>query len=501
MLFNSYIFILAFLPATLVAYYLIRKLIGIESSFVVLIVASLIYYAYWKIEYLGILIISILGNFIVGQYLTGKSKTSTTKLVLGFGIAGNLAALGYYKYAGFFIENIDLLTSSNLQTLEIVLPLAISFFTFQQIAYLVDAYRGEVRDYNFRHYCLFVTFFPQLIAGPIVHHKEMLPQFIDKTKSLFNPGLFWEGLTQFVIGLFKKVVIADTVALFATPVFFAADQGSSISFTEAWIGTLAYTFQLYFDFSAYSDMAIGIGKMFGINLPANFNSPYKANSIIGFWTRWHMTLSRFLKDYLYVPLGGSRCSGLRRNINLLVTMLLGGLWHGASWNFVVWGGMHGVFIAINHMWRNFCASRQLSTESFPGYQILSKALTFLVVILAWVMFRAETFDGALRIYSGMSNFQDFAVQQLWGEALEFIEIPARATVMISICFVLAFLLPNTQEFINLLAEKNKAYKSANLRPNWLSANLNNGLAVILAGFFVMSISSMNKVSEFLYFQF
>lgn len=298
--------------------------------------------------------------------------------------------VNYVFYLGFNYTNI-------------ILPLAISFFTFQQIAYLVDAYRGEAREYSFLHYSLFVTFFPQLIAGPIVHHKEMLPQFAKNSTYKFHFSNFNIGLTIFIIGLFKKVVLADSIAIYSTPVFASADAGNNITFFEAWGGAIAYSLQLYFDFSGYADMAIGLAKMFGINLPLNFNSPYKSVNIIEFWRRWHMTLSRFLKDYLYISLGGNRKGS--KNLNLLLTMLLGGLWHGASYNFVIWGGLHGIFLIVNHGWQQFrhkVLNHDLKKSSKAG-TLFSIGFTFLSVTVAWVFFRAESLQGALLIIEGMAG--------------------------------------------------------------------------------------------------
>ena len=298
----------------------------------------------------------------------------------------------------FFIDNVNHIFKLNLNIGVIILPLAISFFTFQQIAYLVDAYRGETREYNFLHYCLFVTFFPQLIAGPIVHHKEIMPQLTKEKIYSFCSENFNVGITIFILGLFKKVILADSVAVYATPVFEAASKNVSLTFVEAWGGALAFTCQLYFDFSGYSDMALGLGRMFGIRLPLNFNSPYKAVNIIEFWRRWHMTLSRFLKHYLYIPLGGSRKGKARRQANLLITMLLGGLWHGASWTFVVWGGLHGICLAINHAWHSIrrFMGHDIEKVSWQG-RILSRTLTFFVVVVGWVFFKAESFYSAINV--------------------------------------------------------------------------------------------------------
>ena len=294
--------------------------------------------------------------------------------------------------------------------MKIVLPLAISFFTLQQITYLVDANSGETKEYNFLHYCLFVTFFPQLIAGPIVHHREMLPQFEQSSAYRFVQSNFASGTAIFLLGLFKKVVLADGVAVYATPVFNAAEAGAVLTFFEAWTGATAYTFQLYFDFSGYSDMAIGIARMFNINLPLNFNSPYKAVNITEFWRRWHMTLSRFLRDYLYIPLGGNRKGKTRRHVNLMITMLLGGLWHGAGWTFVAWGALHGFYLVVNHSWH---ALRRALNPNPRSYGIAGQALAWLItmnaVVVAWVFFRAESFNGAIAILEGMAGMNGFVL--------------------------------------------------------------------------------------------
>jgi alginate O-acetyltransferase complex protein AlgI len=493
MLFNSYIFIFIFLPITLVFYYASKKHYGRTGSFIVLILASLVYYAYWKLTYLPILLLSIFANYNVGMLLSCCRNRYQKKYLLMFGISANLATLAYYKYADFLIGNIQWMTGDAYTSYGIMLPLAISFFTFQQIAYLVDASQGKTREYSFSHYCLFISFFPQLIAGPIVHHKEMIPQFTDASRCFFDQQMFSQGLQQFCLGLFKKVIIADTVALYATPVFVAADQGLPIHLLEAWIGTLAYAFQLYFDFSAYSDMAIGIGKMFGIELPKNFNSPYKAKSISDFWRRWHMTLSRFLRDYLYIGLGGNRQGGLRRYANLLLTMILGGLWHGASWNFVAWGALHGFYLMLNHSWHRLISNTKLNTKHIC-YRVSAQLLTFFVVIEAWVLFRSATFDGAMIIYR--ASFDLHAFTQIGLQHINFTHVsnPIEALLWLFACAWIVFVLPNSQEFIESRAEKNKAVLPVRLRTHF-------SMALLCSGLLVLSISSMNKVSEFLYFQF
>jgi len=290
-------------------------------------------------------------NYVIGRSLNktcnNKGKGFSRKSILIFGVILNLSLLGYFKYADFFIENINIAFSVNAESLNLLLPLAISFFTFQQIAYLVDSYRQETKEYDFLNYALFVTFFPQLIAGPIVHHKEMMPQFAktrNKVKSYRNIAM---GLFIFSIGLFKKVVIADTFAVWATNGF---DVATTLNLFEAWATSLSYTFQLYFDFSGYTDMAIGLALLFNIRLPVNFNSPYKATNIQDFWRRWHITLSRFLRDYVYIPLGGNKKGSFRTYNNLMATFVIGGLWHGASWAFIFWGFLHGLALTVQKLW-------------------------------------------------------------------------------------------------------------------------------------------------------
>ena len=495
MLFNSYLFLFAFLPISLGLYYVLRTNYGKEASFVVLVLASLVYYAYWKVVYLPILLISIVGNYGLGLCIARAGTHKRKKIFLISGITLNLCALVYYKYANFFLDNLQTITGANYSSVNILLPLAISFFTFQQIAYLVDNYKNEAKEYSFVHYCLFVSFFPQLIAGPIVHHKEMLPQFMATTRKLVDVDLMWQGIQQFCYGLFKKVMIADNVALYATPVFMAADGGHSITVWEAWIATLAYAFQLYFDFSAYSDMAIGIGKMFGINLPKNFNSPYKASSISDFWRRWHITLSHFLRDYLYIAMGGNKNGSIRRYSNLFVTMVLGGLWHGASWNFVVWGALHGLYLIINHAWSGLMRLLGFNTKQF-WYKAIAHVLTFFVVIEAWVLFRAETFGGAAIIYEVSYQFSSLTLSNLFDDNFNYISDPVRALSMLFICGFVAFILPNSQDFVE------------NKQGRWFSPSTLLGLNILIRGIpllaatvLMLSIASMNKVSEFLYFQF
>ncbi len=395
MLFNSCSFILGFVPVTLLGFLLIGRR-SPRAAAAWLAVASLGFYTWWYPPYLVILSLSILFNYGAGLVIT-RSMASTRTLLMAAAITIDLVALGYFKYTNFLLDNFAALSGLSLTVAKITLPLGISFFTFTQIAFLVDCRRGEVREVDFGRYVLFVSYFPHLIAGPIIHHKDIMPQFAREETYRFNATNFTIGLIIFIIGLFKKVFLADGIAPIATTVFGGAEHGGVPTLIDAWTGALAYTFEIYFDFSGYSDMAIGLSLLFNVRLPINFNSPYKSLSIIEFWKRWHISLSTFLRDYLYIPLGGNRRGRVRRFANLFVTMLIGGLWHGASWTFVAWGGLHGLYLMANHAWRG------LNPCPFPGHRGLGWLMTFLAVVVAWVFFRAESFSGALAVLSGMAG--------------------------------------------------------------------------------------------------
>jgi D-alanyl-lipoteichoic acid acyltransferase DltB (MBOAT superfamily) len=373
--------------------------------------ASLFFYGWWDARFVGLLLGSIVFNYGAG-YLIGHRFLNKPKLLTACAIISNLILLGYFKYANFFIENLNHLAGSALMTAEFILPLGISFFTFTQIAFLVDTYQGKVKEYNFIHYTLFVTYFPHLIAGPVLHHKEMMPQFAKPSTYRFSYENLLVGLTIFFIGLFKKVVAADGIAKYASPVFAAHSSGMELTFLDAWGGALCYTLQLYFDFSGYSDMAIGLSRLFGVTLPLNFHSPYKSVNIIEFWRRWHMTLSHFLRDYLYIPLGGNRKGNVRRHLNLLLTMLLGGLWHGAGWTYVLWGGLHGCYLVINHGWQAL-HKRFRHKPPAKSLHALSVLVTFLAVVVAWVVFRADNINTATAILKAMAGMNGFALPDTW----------------------------------------------------------------------------------------
>jgi D-alanyl-lipoteichoic acid acyltransferase DltB (MBOAT superfamily) len=393
-IFNSYVFIFLFLPITFYVYFYLNSKHFTEASKVFLVFSSLFFYSWWNIAYLPIILASIVFNYYLGWMLSDKYNIYllSKKKILIVGIISNIALLGYFKYTDFLITNINNAIDSHIALLHLSLPLAISFFTFQQIAYLVDSYRGETKEYNFLNYVNFVTFFPQLIAGPIVHHSEMMPQFSNITHKIKNYRNIALGLFIFSIGLFKKVVIADSFSIWVTQGF---DVAKTLNLFEAWATSISYTVQLYFDFSGYTDMAIGIALLFNIKLPINFNSPYKAMNIQDFWRRWHITLSRFLKKYIYMPLGGNKRGNVNTYLNLLVTFIVGGLWHGASWTFVFWGFLHGVALITHRVWTQF---------GFKMNKYFAWFITFNFINIAWVFFRAHEWHDALKILKGMFDF-------------------------------------------------------------------------------------------------
>ena len=469
MLFNSYEFILLYLPITLILYYQLAKRISNNVAKNFLIFASLCFYSYWDVNNLPILLTSIIANYIFGHLLS-KNKS---KYILTAGIAFNLLFLGYFKYTDFVLQNLNALAGTRFELQSIVLPLGVSFFTFTQTAYLVDVYRGETKEYTKSDYLLFVTIFPHLIAGPILYHKDMIPQFSVAENYKLNYKNLTYGIVWFTIGLFKKVVIADKLAVWVNQVF---NNTTNLTMLDAWGGSLAYSLQLYFDFSGYSEMAIGLGLLFNYNLPLNFNLPYRATSIIDFWRRWHMTLSVFLKNYLYIPLGGNRSGNHMRNI--LITMFLGGLWHGAGWTFIFWGVLHGIFICINHLWRK-------TKIELPKF--LCWLLTFNAVNLAWIFFRANSFEGAMNIVRAM-----FDVNRLAGPYNKYL---AKWFVLFSGDYtVLSF-----SDWLNIVGaliislSVFKKDKIEEINPILLSFFV----SIIL----IYSVLCFNQKSEFLYFQF
>ncbi len=495
MLFNSYEFIFGFLPITLALYYLLGLLGLPRPALIWLTGASFFFYGWWNPSYLLLLFASILFNFGVGVLLTRAARQGSPlrHTLLAFGVTGNLALLGYYKYAAFFVSNLGAISGFEFQIQAVVLPLGISFYTFTQVAYLVDATRGEAEDYNLISYCLFVTFFPHLIAGPIIYHRQVMPQFTRSGTFRFSHVNFATGITFFAVGLFKKVVCADTMGTFASPVFAAAADGVELSAVRAWTGVLAFTLQIYFDFSGYSDMAVGLARLFGITLPYNFNSPYKAVNIIDFWRRWHMSLSRFLRDYLYIPLGGNRRGETRRYMNLFLTMLLGGLWHGAGWTLVAWGALHGFYLLVNHAWHSLRARLGFPVVSQGTLwgRSLARLLTLLSVILGWVLFRAESMDTAFNLLSSMGgNHGIWVPRDLEPAMIEPLGVGVLEQGSLIICLLaLAGFGPNSQESID------------GAQPSRLIWRFSALQASIVATLLLFSISRLSQVSEFLYFDF
>lgn len=484
MLFNTCEFIFGYLPIVLALFFLLaRSSHRFAASW--LTVASLVFYGWWNPRYVLLLLASTVFNYIAGFWL-GKLTTTGRRSAQGalvLAVSVNLAVLAVFKYANFFSGTVnDIVGSPVMPVLNIVLPAGISFFTFTQIAYLVDVRRGIVREYDFVHYLLFVTYFPHLIAGPVLHHKEMMPQFANPATYRLDWDKFGWGGALFILGLAKKVVLADSAAEFVKPGFGIAEAGGEPLFVVSWISALAYTFQLYFDFSGYTDMALGLSAMFGVQLPINFNSPYKASSIIEFWKRWHMTLSRFLRDYLYIPLGGNRCGMIRRHANLMITMLLGGLWHGANWTFVIWGGLHGIFLVINHMFRSLIGD---SYRPSPAMKIAGTVLTFVLVVVAWVFFRSETFHAAQSMLAGMFGFHGLTTG-FAGQLVVKSELQMAA--LFAVCGGLVFGSPNSQELLNQL----KISRRFSPGPWLFAAGLLLGVCLITMG---------HTESVFLYFQF
>jgi len=500
MVFSSLEFIYLFLPPVLLGFYVLRAL-RLESAIIWwLILASFAFYAWWSPTHLLLLFGSILFNFGIHKWLLRRHSKA---LFIG-GVVVNLGLLAIFKYADFLIGNVNAVANLDMTELGLILPLAISFYTFQQISFLHDTWTARVKPCDFKRYVLFVTFFPQLIAGPIVMQRDTIPQFrlaIFTNRTILNLVL---GSTLFFIGLFKKIVLADGVAPFANAAFGLADQGQMLPMTASWLGAVAYTFQIYFDFSGYCDMALGLARVFGIRLPINFNSPYKALSIVEFWHRWHISLSRFLRDYLYIPLGGNRSGLLGRQGNLMVTMLLGGLWHGAGWNFILWGALHGFYLIVNHGWTN-SRVRATMRAAVPNviYTTVCWGLTMLAVIIAWVFFRAETFQGSLVMLQSMAGLSN-AVTADW---LDIIPDARMAPVMLVAMLAIVICLPNGLELtVSYRPVLSAAKELIGTRMAWWNIRWSPtpawGLAIALVGSLsLVQIYRLNDLTEFIYFNF
>jgi D-alanyl-lipoteichoic acid acyltransferase DltB (MBOAT superfamily) len=414
-----------------------------------------------------------------------------------FAVAANLAVLAYFKYADFLIGSVNAAFGRQLSDLHVALPLGISFYTFTQIAYLVDVQSGKAVERSPTRYALFVAYFPHLVAGPVLHHAQMMPQF--KQPDVYRPQLRngVMGMGFLLLGLAKKVLIADSFAPIANQLFEQAASGT-VATELAWRGVLAYTLQIYFDFSGYSDMAVGLSRLFNIRLPYNFDSPYKALSIIDFWRRWHMTLSAFLRDYLYIALGGNRKGKIRRYGNLLATMLLGGLWHGASWTFVAWGGLHGIYLIINHGWRWLRSQLGWSAENLNpltlgAMHLAASLLTLLCVIVAWVFFRAGSFYAATRVLTSMAGYSPSIASPI-AQASD-----ASQWLWLAVFLLVARLLPNSQEIIDRYGARLVDRKApSNAADALQAASIGFGMAMIVM---LAVICESRNVTEFIYFNF
>ncbi|WP_326540109.1 MBOAT family O-acyltransferase [Pseudorhodoferax sp.] len=496
MLFTTAAFLLLYLPVTLAGFFLIgRRSPAAAAGW--LFLASLFFYAYWMPVFTLLLLASITGNFLTGRRIVAAlhvQRRPAAKRWLVAGLVFNLGLLAYFKYANFFIDNVNAVLGVQWHIGAIVLPIGISFYTFTQIAFLADSYQGKVNEANPVHYGLFVTYFPHLVAGPVLHHAQMMPQFADR--SIYTPRAdrLIGGLSIFAIGMFKKVVLADGISPYADAVFRPVDGGALPTTMEAWLGAVAYTLQLYFDFSGYSDMAVGLSWLFNVRLPFNFDSPYRARNISDFWRRWHISLSTFLRDYLYVPLGGNRLGAVRRYANLSITMLLGGLWHGASWSFVIWGGLHGLYLMVNHGFRALLGdARRDRLEAVAAYRWASWGLTLLAVVLAWVFFRAETLGGALRMVQAMlvpaAMGEPVVHALLWDAGLDRRQGWGWCVVLGAV----ALFAPNS----NRIGE---GVLRALARPSWWRAALAGAVLCALALLLLLNVTR-DSVSAFIYFNF
>jgi len=469
-LFNSGEFCFIFLPVTLLLFYAAAHWHLTRLAIWVLGIASAIFYLYatpvfWidagplRVPVPPYLLL-LLGSIVVNYGFGAQLRKQPSSLVLAMGVVANLAVLSYFKYANFFLNNLDAWTGLGFVLPHIFLPLGISFYTFQSIAYLCDCKQGKVGRHSMLDFAVFLHFFPQLIAGPIVHHSEMLPQFRSLRTFVINHRNLAIGFALFTLGLVKKVLMADRFSNWVAEPFLHVDH---LSLAGAWAAVLGYGFQLYFDFSGYTDMAIGLGLLFNVQYPQNFNSPYKAVSLIDFWRRWHMTLSRFLRDYLYIPLGGNRHGKFRRYVNLLITMVLGGFWHGAAWTFVIWGAWHGFFLAVNHAWEE--RGRKLP-------RFVAHLLTFLVVFIGWVFFRSTNLHDSLSIIGTM-----FGMVHGGHNGPSVTEV-----IWLGIALVVVLYAPNSLEIMS------------RVKPSWIWAAI-----VVLT--FLYTVYHFDQTTEFLYYQF
>ena len=484
MLFNSYIFILLFLPLVLTGYFVLNHVKRYTWANVYLILMSLWFYGYYNPKYLLVICGSILFNYALAYGMNHISfhNKKQKQVLLTFGIFVNCASIFYFKYFNFFVENINHIFQIDVPIKNIVLPLGISFFTFQQISYLIDSYRGQTKNYRFMEYVLFVVYFPQLVAGPIVLHNEMIPQFRDIRRRNVNYHNISHGFYIFTIGLFKKVMIADTLS---KAVSFGYGAVGELSCTEALIVSVSYTLQLYFDFSGYCDIASGIACMMNISLPQNFNSPYRATSIVDFWNRWHMSLTRFLREYIYFPLGGSKRGKAKTYLNIMIVFLVSGIWHGANWTFIIWGLLHGVLNCLNRLTKKLWDKIPL---------VIQWIFTFSIVNALWVIFRSESMRQAIEFFCHMFDFHNLGIQEELAACFrlkEFTFFLPEQLLGVSVSYWMMALI-----LIGTLGLSVKAKNSSEI-----IFKETKGRAIITVILFVWSVFSLSGLSEFLYFGF
>lgn len=513
MLFNSNAFIFGFLPIVLILFHICGQ-ISSRCAIALLALASLVFYAWDSISMLPILILSIALNYICGQCICSSTRHPgrvTPRVLLTFGITANVAVLSLYKYTNLLIDVVNkLFILWDLQAIpyvEIYLPTGISFFTFTQIAYLIDCYRHRVSDRNPVDYTLFVSFFPHLIAGPLLHHRNIISQLPNIVEGSRNIKIVCIGIAIFSIGLAKKILIADNLAHFVDAVYSAVEAGADPMLFISWIAMLGYTFQIYFDFSGYSDMAIGLALLFGIVIPINFNSPYQATGFIDFWHRWHISLSNFLRDYLYIPLGGNRSGERRKYVNIFVTMLIGGLWHGASWTFALWGAVHGVLLILNHLWR-----RLFFALAAP--KIIALIFTFAVVNLTWILFRSQSWEVMEKMLRGVFGLNGISVPESVGNYAHFLQLTfsnvnyfgiwqginggmgptgtLEIGLLILASSVITLIMPNTSSLLLPNGQVNSAIRAV---------VQSRAAGIIIAILFWLSVMNFSKPSPFLYFRF
>lgn len=486
MLFNSYVFIFLFFPITLIGWYALNYGNCFKIANVFLIGMSLLFYGYYNPSYLPVICGSIFINYLIAKAMEAvKNGDGMKKMFLLVGIVINIGIIFYFKYYDFFLKNMNALFQTSFELKNLILPLGISFFTFQQISYLVDSYRGETKGYRFDEYMLFVSFFPQLIAGPIVMHREIIPQFRDQKKRRFIAENFSKGMYIFALGLFKKVIVADT---FGTAVEWGFGDIDGLRAMDAIIVSLSYTFQLYFDFSGYCDMAAGIGHMFNIEIPLNFNSPYKALSIPEFWDRWHMSLTRFLRTYIYIPLGGNRKGKARTYINIMIVFLISGFWHGANWTFILWGALHGLLNCLN---RRF----QKTWEKLSS--VTQWSATFFTVNFLWIIFRADSLSQAGELIKKIVGLWDLAITDDLYICFDLVEL--KLLESIGIFKLIAERIRGINLWVFILGAffvvlNMKHSQELKFRPTVMTS-------IVTAALMVWSVVSLAGVSTFLYFGF